>query len=374
MAIFALLVIRYYYLSIVKSTIKKPLTRGTTPIMNQLATLLTPYATRVEAEMRRLVPSLDEQRSFFGQIHYHLGWVNAAYERSPHQKGGKRVRATFCLMACEALIGDIDPALSAAAATEFLHEFTLIHDDIEDGDSSRRHRPTLWTLVGVPQAINAGDGLFTLAQQALLHSQTRGIPANYVLRAQQRLNEVTLNLCIGQHLDMAFETYDLVSPEDYLTMISGKTAALLSFATEVGGLMAQADEATISTLQATGKAVGLAFQIFDDLLGIWGDSKRTGKPVGADIRAKKKSLPVIYALSQPESERLRQLYTTPLNQERQIAEATQLIEKSGAREYVIELAETEQERAIEMLYCVNASDEALQPLHQLIELLTKRDY
>ena len=341
--------------------------------MLTLTNLLAPYVQRVETEMRHMIPSLNQHRPFFGQIHYHLGWANSAFEAET-QRGGKRVRATFCLMAAEAFSGKIEPALSAAVAFELLHEFTLIHDDIEDGDRSRRHRPTLWTIVGIPQAINTGDGLFTLAQQALLHSQTRGIPAEWVLDAQQRFNAAVLKICLGQHLDMAFESRCTISPDEYLEMINGKTAALLACCGEVGALLAGAKEEDVAAVHEIGEAAGLAFQMCDDLLGIWGDPKRTGKPVGADIRAKKKSLPVTYALNQPNSDALHALYAAPLTKECQIAEATRLIEATGARDYVIELARQQEQRALARLSDLSAPAERLVPLRQLVKKLTHRDY
>lgn len=341
--------------------------------MIKLRNVLTPYATQVETEMQRLIPTLNEHRPFFGQIHYHLGWANANYDPEKHA-GGKRVRAAFCLMVCEAFTGSIERALSAAAATEFLHEFTLIHDDIQDGDRSRRHRPTLWTIVGARQAINAGDGLFALAQQAMLHSHTRGVPAEIVLRTQQRFNEAMVHLCIGQHLDMDFEDRSAVTPEEYLTMIDGKTAALLAFAGEAGALMAGADERSILAFRQTGRAVGLAFQMLDDILGIWGDPAKTGKPVGADIRAKKKSFPVAYALSQPASEELRALYAAPIEQESQVLQARRLIETTGARDYVLRCANEQKEQAFEALAQVALPREAMKTIYQLVELLVTRSY
>ncbi len=323
--------------------------------------------------MREMVPPLEAHPSFWGQLHYHLGWANANYEPERHPSG-KRVRAAFCLMSCEALGGGVERAIPAAVAVELLHEFSLIHDDIEDGDRARRHRPTLWTVIGQPQAINAGDSLFALAQHALLRSTEQGIPAETVLHAQARFNEAALALCFGQHLDMSFEQREVVTPSDYLEMIRGKTAALLAHAGEVGALMAEADEASTRALYEMGEALGLGFQMQDDLLGLWGDPQRTGKPVGADIRAKKKSLPVAHALSQPNSDRLRQIYRSAIDTDEQVTEARQLIEATGAREYVTRLAQQQTDRALQMLTRINAPPERLEPLRQLVELLTHRSY
>ncbi|HEX8680942.1 MAG TPA: polyprenyl synthetase family protein [Ardenticatenaceae bacterium] len=340
--------------------------------MVTLIQLLAPYAARAEAEMRAMVPPLDTAPSFFGQMHYHLGWANEQYE--PEEgRSGKRVRAAFCLMTCEALAGSLERALPAAAAIELLHEFSLVHDDIEDGDRQRRHRATLWVLEGVPQAINTGDGLFALTQTALLRSTERGVPAERVLHAQRRLNEVALHLCVGQHLDMSFQQREAVTPEEYLTMIGGKTVALLAFAGEAGAMMAGADEESVAALRQVGEAMGLAFQMQDDLLGLWGEPGRTGKPVGADIRAKKKSLPIAYALSQPGAARLRALYAGPIESDAEVAEVNQLVEETGAREHVSGLIREQEERAISLLGRVATPPEALNRLRQLVELLSHRD-
>lgn len=348
------------------------MTIANTGLMTTLNDLLAPYAARVEREMRSLMPPLEEMPTFFRQIYYHLGWANERYEREDGPTG-KRVRAAFCLMCCEALTGSAERALAAAAAIEFLHEFSLIHDDIEDGDRLRRHRPTLWTRVGAPQAINAGDGLFALAQTTLLRSAERGVPAETVLHAQRRFNEVAVQLCIGQHLDMGFEQREAVTPDDYLTMIRGKTVALLAFAGEAGARMAGTDEPTASALHAVGEAMGLAFQMRDDLLGLWGEAHRTGKPVGADIRAKKKSLPVAYALSQPESDKLRALYAASITDDATVAEALRLIEATGAREYVTALIDEQETHAAAMLQHVPSPPDALARLQRLVELLSHRD-
>lgn len=341
--------------------------------MSELGALLAPYVSRVEAEMRRLMPPLDQHPTFLGQLYYHLGWANERYDLEEAPRG-KRVRAAFCLMVGEALGQELECALSAAAAIEFLHEFTLMHDDIEDGDRLRRHRPSLWTLVGIPQAINAGDGLFALAQKALLHSVTRGVPATQVLRAQERFNDATLKLCIGQHLDMGFEEREQVTPAEYLEMIGGKTAALLGFSGEAGALMAQADEATVQAFHTIGESLGLAFQMCDDLLALWGDPARTGKPVGADIRAKKKSLPVLFALNQPGSDRLHALYAGPLEDEADVVEALRLIEAMGAREFVRDLATQQEERATSLLHSLPLRADARARLLALAALLTQREH
>jgi geranylgeranyl diphosphate synthase type I len=338
-----------------------------------LTALLTPYAHATLAELRRVVPKIEEHPAFYGQLHYHLGWATAEYQPADIPSG-KRIRSAFCLMACELFADDVQPALSAAAAIELLHDFSLVHDDIEDGDRTRRHRPTLWTLVGQPQAINAGDGLFALAQLALLKSAEAGVAAERVLKAQKRLNETALALCIGQHLDMSFEKRDLVTPDEYIEMIRGKTAALLAFSGEVGALMGGANETDTRKFYELGEAMGLAFQMRDDLLGIWGDPAITGKPVGADIRAKKKSLPVAYALTHDESGELQALYRNSLKGKAKVERARKLIEATGAYEVVATRASAYEAKALEILESLNVSEARLLSLRTLADELAQRTY
>jgi geranylgeranyl diphosphate synthase, type I len=338
-----------------------------------LSTLITPYAHATLTELKRVVPPLDENRVFYGQIHYHLGWATSEYQPT-ETPSGKRIRSAFCLMACELFAESFRPAVPAAAAIELLHEFSLVHDDIEDGDRTRRHRPTLWTLVGQPQAINAGDGLFALAQLALLNSIEAGVAAERVVRAQKRLNDTALALCIGQYQDMSFEKRELITPDEYIEMIRGKTAALLAFSGEVGALMGGADEAETRKFYELGEAMGLAFQMRDDLLGIWGDPALTGKPVGADIRAKKKSLPVAYALTHDESGELQALYRHSLKSKANIQRARTLIEATGAYEVVATRAAAYEAKALSILESLKVPEARLRPLRTLADELAQRTY
>lgn len=338
-----------------------------------LTALITPYAHATLTELRRVVPAIEVHPAFYGQLHYHLGWATADYQPAD-TPSGKRIRSAFCLMACELFADNFQPALSAAAAIELLHEFSLVHDDIEDGDRTRRHRPTLWTLVGQPQAINAGDGLFALAQLALLKSGEAGVAAERVLQAQKRLNDTALALCIGQYLDMSFEKRDLVTPDEYIEMIRGKTAALLAFSGEAGALLGGADDTDTRKFYELGEAMGLAFQMRDDLLGIWGDPAITGKPVGADIRAKKKSLPVTYALTHDESGELQALYRNSLKGKAKVERARNLIEATGAYEVVATRATAYETKALGILESLNVSESRLLPLRTLADELAQRTY
>lgn len=274
-------------------------------------------------------------------MRYHLGWEDA-HGAAIDAPGGKMLRPAFCLLACEAVSSDMARALPAAAAIELLHNFTLIHDDIEDASDTRHGRETLWRRVGIPLAINAGDGLFVLAQRTLLGMSDAGVPAERVIEAARVLNEACIVLCEGQHADISFESHHRVSLAEYEAMIAGKTASLLGASAHVGAISGGADDATASALGDCARMLGMGFQVQDDVLGIWGDATITGKPVADDIRSKKRSFPVVWAFERARSatrERLDAIYSGAMT-ETAVDEAVALLAEAGARE----AATTEAER------------------------------
>lgn len=253
----------------------------------------------VHARMRRAVTPGDSAAPLlYAWLRDHLGWPDGGADlRAESAKG---IRPRLALVAWSAVGGPADhpAAIDIAAAVELTHEFSLVHDDIEDGDTVRRGRPTLWRQVGVAQALNAGDALFALAREVLmaapLTAETRLALAAIYDRACVRLAE-------GQALDLAFEAAPpaAVSVDDHRAMIDGKTGALLGASVELGARGAGADAATAAALGAWGRHVGAAFQLQDDILGLWGDPQRTGKPVGHDLVRRKKSLAVLLAARDP---------------------------------------------------------------------------
>ena len=250
----------------------------------------------LEAEMRSVLTGRDAAPAqHYQMMHYHMGWLDEAFQPGSFETG-KRIRPMLCLLACEAVGGDPATALPAAAAVEILHNFSLIHDDIEDGDKTRRHRPTVWKRWGVPQAINAGDGMFALAFTSLLNSSGWGVADRAVLAALTRFAACCAALTEGQHLDLRFEQQQSVAVADYLRMIEGKTASLVAASLSIGALLGGATRECDNALYRFGLHIGLAFQIRDDILGIWGDPALTGKAAGNDILRRKKSLPLLYAL------------------------------------------------------------------------------
>lgn len=335
-----------------------------------LDTLVSQYLPSLEDDMRSVVRGVDEvERDLVGMLEYHLGWVDAAFEQC-EGRSGKRVRPILCLLSCEGCGGVWDQALPAATAIELLHNFSLIHDDIEDQDRMRRGRPTLWSIWGEAQGINAGDTLFAFSQLALLRLADRSVAPQVVVHAARLFNQMCVGLTWGQHLDIGFEEDDYVSVEDYMVMIEAKTAALVACACELGGLVAEAPTEQREHLRLFGLHLGLAFQLVDDVLGIWGDAAVTGKPVGADIARRKKSLPIIYGLER--SAELRRLMARKSLCGDDVLQARHLLDSVGSREYTEELAEMHHEATLVAMDRAELTNPAAQALHELSERLLDR--
>jgi geranylgeranyl diphosphate synthase type I len=290
-----------------------------------------------EIEILRVVGDRDASTAgVYEMIRYHLGLDGSAGPR------GKRMRPLLGLLAYASIAGEHARALPGAAAVELGHNFSLVHDDIEDGDVERRHRATLWALHGVPQAINTGDLIFSLSRVALHRLTDLGFSDAKVLRLMRLYDETCVMLCEGQYIDIAASASDEpMTVELYFDMIGRKTAALISASIEAGALLATDDEAVITGYRRFGWALGIAFQLNDDLLGIWGQEQKTGK-VPTDIARHKKTLPVMYAFQHagPEDrERLAELYGLPELDDGQIAEVVSILERSGAQDFTREEAQ-----------------------------------
>lgn len=238
---------------------------------------------------------------------YHMGWTDD--KGRPYASGsGKFVRPSLCLWACEACGGKASQALAAAAALEWLHNFTLVHDDIQDGDRERRSRETVWSVWGVEQGINAGDALFALAFKTL--ASDRRYPERQLLAARA-IAEATLEVVEGQCLDLGLEGKANTSVRTYLRMVRAKTGALLGASLEVGAILADAPPSTIKRFRLAGERLGMAFQMRDDWLGFWGDPAQTGKSATGDVRRRKPTFPIVAgyaAMAQLQRERLRELF------------------------------------------------------------------
>jgi geranylgeranyl diphosphate synthase type I len=324
----------------------------------------------IEEEMRAVIQTSEPRHAgLFGMLRYHMGWADTEF--NPCQtRTGKRIRPMLCLLTCQACGGDWEQALPAAAAVELMHNFTLIHDDIEDRDETRRGRTTVWILWGEAQGINAGDTLFALAQLAMLRLINRDVPATTVVEAARLLNRTCVALTGGQYLDIGFEDRDDVSVADYLAMVEGKTAALSACACEVGTLIAAASDARRDRLSSFGRHMGLAFQMRDDVLGIWGDPAVTGKPAGADIARRKKSLPILHGLEQ--SAELRTLLAQDVLSEDDVRRATELLDGTNSREYTQQLTLEYHSQALTALEEANIQGPAAEALYELAQALLTR--
>lgn len=292
-----------------------------------------------------------------GWLRYHLGWEDAA-GRPLAESGGKLLRPAALLLAVELVGGDARACAPAAAAVELVHGFSLLHDDIEDRSETRRGRPTLWTRTGPAQAINAGDAMFVLARLAMHRLAGTHDPAR-VLRATEMLDEACWALVRGQYLDIAFESRAQVSPPEYLEMAAGKTAAMFAAPLAIGALLGGADAAVVRGFAAFGHHTGLAFQAIDDVLGIWGDTARTGKPVGDDLAARKMTYPVVAALAAPaaaEDGALAAAYADPAAT---VADLARLVEAAGGRAATEALARAERDAGLAALRAAGLPPAAL---------------
>jgi len=284
---------------------------------------------------------------------------------------GKRIRPLIGLLAYASIAGDHVKALPGAAAVEMGHNFSLVHDDIEDQGTERRHRPALWTIWGTAQAINTGDTLFTLSRMALYRLRDEGFEDARVLRLMRLYDETCLALCEGQFMDIWSSEHDeWMSVDAYFDMIGRKTAALIAGSAEAGAILASDDELVISAYRRFGWALGLAFQLNDDLLGIWGDAAVTGK-ASSDIIERKKTLPLLYAAQEASGQdaaRLRAILThgEHVVSAAEVAEVHAILARVGAQIYTRDRAQSYRDEALAEVTALHlAEGEALERLTQL---------
>lgn len=319
--------------------------------MSTLAARVAEYAAAVDADAERLLRSSATYRAMYDMHRYHLGWLDRSM--APVQgPPGKKLRPSLCLLVAECVAGDWRAALPAATAVELIHNFSLIHDDIQDNSSLRRFRPTVWSIWGIPQGINAGDALLIVAEQALTDAHPPLRP-EVALGALRLLNATCRGLCEGQYLDMLWEREPAVTVEQYLEMIDRKTARLFQSAAELGAFCAGASPDVQQRFGRFASALGLAFQAADDLLGIWSPEAETGKPADLDVANRKKSLPVVLGLAAPASrtsDRLRELFRLDrLLTPGETNEATAILEELGARDQATARARGYRDEAVGIL-------------------------
>jgi geranylgeranyl diphosphate synthase, type I len=300
---------------------------------------------------------------------YHFGWRGLDGPAAPGGPG-KMLRGTLTMRVAEAVSGVRGAALAGAVAMELTHSSTLLKDDVMDGDLTRRQRPAAWTVFGESQAVLASDALLTLAFSVLLeHPAGRGLaPFRVLAQAYQ-------DLLAGQAMDLLFESCDRVDVGDCIQMADRKTAALLACSARIGAVLAGAQPDEADALGDFGRHLGLAFQYVDDILGIWGDPAVTGKPAGSDITARKKSLPVTYALSRDKDGRLAGFYAERTAVSRgDVAWVSMAIEQAGARVWAADQATRHIAAAEDSLARTGIAVERQQPLRAAAQFVIGRDY
>lgn len=337
------------------------------PSATEVPDLLARGRELVEPSLRQALSRLDDHTRLVAS--YHFGWCDAD-GRPMTGSSGKAIRPGLTLLAAEAVCGAPDPGVPGGVAVELIHNFSLIHDDLMDRDTQRRHRRTVWSVWGDATAVLVGDALACLADEVL------GVcDSPYAARAGHALAVATRELIRGQVLDVAFEQRDDVQLSECMDMAFGKTGSLLGASAELGAILAGADPVTCEAFRRYGRELGLAFQLVDDLLGIWGTPEKTGKPVFSDLRAHKKTLPVVWSLEYGGTygqELATWLARPGVPSEDDVQQAAVLVERAGGREWAMAEAGERVRRAGRALYVGGVDPAIREQLDQLARFIAER--
>ncbi|MGN6033453.1 MAG: polyprenyl synthetase family protein [Thermomicrobiales bacterium] len=341
-----------------------------------LDALLDPEIERALAELSPEAPLLSTM------ARYHLGLIDSTGKPLPDPDRravqGKRIRPTLAVLSCMASGGTAEAAAPLAAGIELLHNFTLVHDDIQDRSPNRRHRATVWRIWGDAQAINAGDALFAASNLAVLATAPSAVvPATTIHTLLAEFNRMTIAIVGGQVRDLDFEGKGSVRPEDYLEMITGKTAAILRYAAWAGSVVGGANADQARAFARMGLALGIGFQIRDDFLGIWGTREETGKEVADDIRRRKQSLPILLLRAEAtpdERATLDALYAGDEIDAAGVEAVLHLLDAHGIRQQVQARVESSHHEALAALRSIGtaSANEALAAIADLIERMRVR--
>jgi geranylgeranyl diphosphate synthase, type I len=325
--------------------------------------------SQIELELQRQVSRLDNPRTkpFHEMLTYHMGWTG---EGAGPEATGKRIRPLMLLLCTAACGTPWQPALPAAAAVELVHNFSLVHDDIQDNSDRRRGRSTTWVKWGAPMAINVGDALFVISNQSIIDLKS-SYPAELVVRAAEILHNTCLDLTRGQFLDMSYEERTDLGVDDYWPMVAGKTAALLSACCHIGALLGGGDDARQEAFRSFGHYLGLAFQVQDDILGIWGDEAVTGKSAASDLVEGKNSLPVLAGLS-ARGKFAARWKQGPI-QPQEVEEVARLLTNEGGYAKAYDASQQMTDLALLNLQEADPQGEAGEALYELADRLLKRN-
>ncbi|MGM0365305.1 MAG: polyprenyl synthetase family protein [Actinomycetota bacterium] len=341
--------------------------------MDRLPDIFDKYKPYIDQQLKSLLAG--RNLSFYDMIRYHLGWADSR-GRSINAGSGKYLRATLCLLGCESTGSGFERALPLAAAIELVHNYSLVHDDIQDNDRVRRHRPTVWSIWGKPQAINAGSAMRMIAGLSLQELGPLGVSAEKQVDAAAIMDSACLEMIEGQYLDIGFEAAADIGLGQYMDMIEKKTSALIRAALMMGACL-NIGPKELEFFSSLGTNLGLAFQIRDDMLGIWGNDKKTGKPNGSDIRKKKKSFPVVYLLENAPTglrEKFLEIYGRKKISAGDVGQVIGYLEEAGAREYSQREADHFYQKTLEAIQDLPLKPAARRDFTRISEFLVKREF
>ncbi len=338
-----------------------------------LPPMIDRYGESIQSALRS---GLSQRHSFvYDMLRYYMGWADETGAPIAATTG-KAVRPSLCLFGCEAVGGAVSQAIPAAAALEFIHNFSLVHDDIQDEDETRHGRKTIWAVWGKSKALVAGNVLRVVADSALHGLISAGLDTSRAVTAAQLLTESYLEMIEGQYMDISFEGRHDIGMEDYLRMISRKTGALLRCSLNLGAAVGTKDARTVAAFRECGRALGYVFQIRDDVLGVWGQEDVTGKPVGADIRRKKNSYPVVYTMENSgdaNGKRLSGIYEKDELDETDVASVLKIMDQVGVRDQAGAEVSAWADIAMQALAPIEMSPSARQEIEEFTHFLMVRD-
>ncbi len=333
----------------------------------------------IDTAIREFINSHEHKAPiFWHQIYEHFDYEYPDALKNPDaMAAGKRVRPLLMALVARSISGDYKHVLPSAIALELTHNFTLIHDDIMDESDKRRGRTTIWKNYGIAQAIDSGDGLFALAILSTLQLDSAGNSPEKALAASRELMQACLDTVEGQALDISFEDRLDITPEEYLKMIGLKTGRFIEIAVKIGALLSTDDETIIENYSTFGKYLGLAFQMWDDYLGIWGDPDVIGKSATGDIEQKKKSYPITYAFThadEPQQKRLHYIYSKDTLEENDVLEVLGVLDEVDARDKTKAIVEEYYSTAMNALDALALDNADYDNLKKLAEFVVQRSY
>lgn len=346
---------------------------------NQVRTIGLPaffarYQEPIDAALRAELDGLT--LPLYETHRYYMGWTDV--DGSPSSNaGGKRLRPTLSLLAAEAAGGEPEKAMPVGISLEYVHNFSLIHDDLEDQDRIRHHRPTVWAVWGESTAIVSGNAMLKIADRAMRRLSDHGVSPDVILQAQHSLTANYLRMMEGQYLDIQFESLPSITVDQYLDMIERKTGALIETAVFLGSFVGRPggpDREFSAGLRSVGYELGRIFQIRDDVLGVWG-GQETGKPVGADIQRKKKALPAVHALNMATGAskgRITEIFAKDKLDGDDVEDALQVMDELQTQNYCQSLAEERWLRARGVIKSLELAGDTARDLEDLGEFLLVR--